>query len=345
MIQSLQLFLYPFAILYDFATRIRNYLYAIGTFKSSTSKICTICVGNIRVGGTGKSPFVEYLLRYSIQKNINTATLSRGYGRSTTGFLKANTHTLSNEIGDESFQYFKKFKNKIDVYVDEKRAHGVEAITSENININLIILDDAYQHRSFNSKNTILLTEFSRPFFNDFLLPFGRLRESRSNAKRANCIVVTKCPEHIKTEEKIHFLNQIYQYSNINTPVFFTTVEYSQPVSVFENEFILNKNDNVVLVCGIDNPKPFIEFCKKKYNVVDVLLYPDHHSFTKSEIKQMTDKKYDNASILTTEKDTSRLIEFESILINKPIFFLPIKVKFVEHEQDFINLFDSWVIA
>jgi len=339
----LAVFLFPFAVLYDIVTRVRNLFYNVGIFKSSTSSIKTICIGNIRVGGTGKSPFVEYLLRNSIKKNIQTGTLSRGYGRTTKGFLKASKTTLPSDIGDESFQYFKNFGNKISVFVDEKRGHGINLIENQNANMELIILDDAYQHRSFNSDYNILLTEYSRPFFNDFLLPMGRLREARIGANRANCIIVTKCPEHVSETVKSEFITHINKYSKNNTPIFFTTIAYSHPQTLFNTSKQISEYEKVIIVCGIDNPLPFVDFCRGKYNVVDTLLFPDHYTFNKSDIDKMTQDKYKECAILTTEKDTSRLLLHEKKLASRPVFYLPIEVKFCENEPAFLSLLDKWI--
>ena len=339
----LTVFLFPFAVLYNIVTRIRNYFYDLGIFKSSTSSIKTICVGNIRVGGTGKSPFVEYLLRYSIKKDIQTSTLSRGYGRITKGFLKAGKNTLSSDIGDESFQYFKNFGDKIAVFVDEKRVHGIDLIKKQNADIELIILDDAYQHRSFSSHYNILLTEYSRPFFNDFLLPMGRLREARIGANRASCVIVTKCPEYVPAEEKQRLIDRINQYTADYTPIFFTTIAYSNPQALFNSSLQMSDYKNVVLVCGIDNPMPFVDFCKGKYNVKDVLIFPDHYTFNESDIDKMTQEKYESCAILTTEKDTSRLLLHAKKLESHSVFYLPIEVKFYENENAFLSLLDKWL--
>lgn len=339
----LTVFLFPFAVLYDIVTRVRNLFYNVGIFKSSTSNIKTICVGNIRVGGTGKSPFVEYLLRNSIKKNIQTGTLSRGYGRTTKGFLKADSKCHVNDIGDESFQYFKKFGNKISVFVDEKRARGIDLIKSQSIGIEFIILDDAYQHRSFIPNYNILLTEYGRPFFNDFLLPMGRLREARIGANRASCVIVTKCPEHISEVAKSEFITHINKYTKNNTPIFFTTIAYSDPQALFNTSKQISEYKKAVIVCGIDNPLPFVDFCNGKYNVADTLLFPDHHTFNESDIDEMTQDKYKDCAILTTEKDASRLLLHEKKLASRPVFYLPIEVKFCENEPAFLSLIDKWI--
>jgi tetraacyldisaccharide 4'-kinase len=329
----LTILLFPFAILYNIVTRARNIFYDLGIFKSSTSSIKTICVGNIRVGGTGKSPFVEYLLRYSIKGKINAGTLSRGYGRKTKGFIMASETTMCNDIGDESFQYYKKFGDKISVFVDEKRVHGVDQIKNH----------DAYQHRSFTSNYNILLTEYTRPFFNDFLLPIGRLREARIGTKRADCIIVTKCPANLPTKEEQKYTDNINKYIKQNTPIFFTTIAYSDPIALFNNSIKINTYKEVVIICGIDNPMPFVDYCKKEFNVVDVLIFPDHHDFDKLDIDNLTHEKYKDCAILTTEKDTSRILLYTEILESQPIFYLPIEVKFIEKESEFVSLLDEWI--
>jgi len=316
-------------------------------FKSRTSPIISICVGNIRVGGTGKSPFVEYLLCFAKNKKIKTGTLSRGYGRKTKGFIHANANSTSTDIGDESLQYLKKFGPEIPVFVGENRVKAIEKIKSNFNDLKLIILDDAFQHRALKANYNILLSEYSRPFYDDYLLPFGMLREARNGAKRADCIIVTKCPSSISESDMKFVETRTRTYSTLDTPIFFTKINYSEPKKLFPQNTSEIKITNVILISGIDNPQPFFDFCREKYHVLDQIVFPDHHSFSENEVLNFINKLKNetNCIILTTEKDTSRLLTYSSLLSEIAVYYLPIEVKFIKNEEIFLSLLDGWISA
>ena len=171
----------------------------------------------------------------------------------------------------------------------------------------------------------------------------GRLREARIGAKRASCVIVTKCPEHVSAEEKKEIIYCISKYTTQNTPIFFTTIAYSNPQALFNASLQIDHYKNIVLVCGIDNPLPFVDFCKKKYNVAEVLIFPDHYTFNESDINKITQEKHKDWAIVTTEKDSSRLLLHAKKLESHPIFYLPIEVKFSEDETAFVSLLDKWI--
>jgi len=198
-------FIFPVAPIYHFVTWVRNKLYDLGLKKSTSYNFPVICVGNLSVGGTGKSPMIEYLI-HLLKDEYKIATLSRGYKRKTTGFLIADQYADADTVGDEPFQFYSKFKNKITVAVDEDRNHGIQELRSSDDSPEVILLDDAFQHRKVKAGLNILLTTYKQPYFKDFALPTGNLREPRTGAHRADIIVITKCPNILTKDEKNHFL-------------------------------------------------------------------------------------------------------------------------------------------
>ena len=325
--------LFPFAILYDFVTRLRNLFFDKGILKQTTFKIPVIVIGNLSVGGTGKTPQTEYLIRL-LKDTYKTAVLSRGYGRKTKGYIRLkDTHT-ANDVGDEPLQYFKKFTN-IDVAVDENRVEGIQNLLAQNKPA-VVLLDDAYQHRKVKGSFYILLTKYNDLFTEDYLLPTGSLRESNKGAKRANIILVTKCPENLLEKEQ----NVIKQkFSKFNKSVFFTSITYAETIKGFYN-FNLEtlKEYSVLLITGIANSKPLTSFLKQHQIAIQHLKYRDHHNFTDIEIVDiLTRFKEDTASkklILTTEKDYVRL----SSNIKK-LSYLPIETSFLQNQhKEFDNL-------
>jgi len=319
--------LFPFAVLYDFVTRIRNLFFDKGILKQTSFKIPVIVIGNLSVGGTGKTPQTEYLIR--LLKDTNkTAVLSRGYGRKTKGYIHLSNKHSANEVGDEPLQYYKKFRN-INVAVDENRVEGIQYLLAQN-KPELVLLDDAYQHRKVKGSFYILLTKYSDLFTDDYLLPTGSLRESSKGAKRANVILVTKCPENLlEKEQKV--IKQ--KFSKFNKSVFFTSITYANTIKGFYN-FNLEtlKEYSVLLITGIANSKPLTSFLKQHQITIQHLKYRDHHNFTDIEIVDIITKfREDTASkklILTTEKDYVRLSS--SI---EELSYLPIKTSFLQNQH------------
>ncbi|MDR2973015.1 MAG: tetraacyldisaccharide 4'-kinase [Bacteroidales bacterium] len=324
----------PLSIVYGMTTAfLRN------SYKTpETFTIPTICVGNLRVGGTGKTPHVEYIAKL-LSRNHNVAILSRGYKRKTKGYINAHeTQNLSYKIiGDEPMQYVTKFPN-IEVAVCEKRKIGIQKLLQKNPELELVILDDAYQHLSVNYSLRILLTEFERPYFNDFPLPSGSLREFSCASKYADIIIVTKCPEKLSEKEKEQFLRKLkpkpYQ------EVFFTRIEYKNYSST-EAEFQPYRKDEIqnsqcLLITGIANPVPLVKYLETQYQTIHKLHFPDHHSFTRKDIEKIILLKEklggENCTVITTEKDATRLQTFE----NMPEYdTIPIEIAFLENESAF----------
>jgi tetraacyldisaccharide 4'-kinase len=317
--------LFPIALLYWLVTFIRNFLYDVGVFKSETFDVPIIAVGNLSVGGTGKSPQIEYLIRL-LSANYKVATLSRGYKRSTTGFVLADYNANAKTLGDEPFQFYTKYPNTI-VAVDEDRVEGIEILLDLNDKPQVILLDDAFQHRKVKAGFYILLTAYDDLFCDDFILPFGNLREPSFGKKRADMIIVTKCPNDLnelaqqKIKEKLH----------VSQPVYFTTIAYDTHVYNGNLKFSVNEiiAEDKIVVAGIAKPNPFFDFLKTKTE--EKMIFSDHHNFDANDIKAISDKAKNN-KIITTEKDFVRL---KDELPKEQLYFLPIQSKFMHEENDF----------
>jgi len=315
--------LFPIVPIYYLVTWLRNRLYDLG-WKSSTSyQIPIICVGNLSVGGTGKTPTIEYLIRF-LNQNYKVATLSRGYKRESSGFIIADESATAISIGDEPFQFYKKFKDVI-VAVDVDRRHGISELIGQK-QPDIILLDDAFQHRKVKAGFTILLTSFDNLYSDDIVLPTGNLREPRSGAKRANLIVVTKCPETISEVEKATVINRLKPLPNQD--VFFSSIVYSENVLNENKNLTLTdlKGETFTLVTGIANPKPLEEYLKYKGLQFEHLEFKDHHNFTDEDILSLKNKK----RILTTEKDYVRLLPY--FKDDNTLFYLPIKLEIDQSE-------------
>ncbi len=299
---------FPFMPIYYLVTSLRNALYDTGVFQSKSYNLPMLCVGNLSVGGTGKTPMVEYLIRL-LKDDNKLATLSRGYKRKTKGFVKADEKATAETIGDEPLQFYQKFKD-ITVAVDADRQHGISELTASGIET--IILDDAFQHRKVKAGLTILLTTFDNPYFNDYVLPTGNLREPREGVKRADIIVVTKCPENISDSQKKEIIKKIKP--KLNQSVFFSWIRYGDiPLEVKERK-------TFTLVTGIANPKPLVTYLKNQNLQFEHLLFKDHHEFSSSEIDNLRGKDL----IFTTEKDYMRLKDH---INNEKLHYLPIEFK------------------
>lgn len=337
-----QILLFPFTILYKLITDFRNHLYNIGSKKSIQFEIPVISVGNLTVGGTGKTPHVEYLIRL-LRQNYAVATLSRGYGRKTKGFRLANSSDSAETIGDESLQLYQKFQSDITVAVGEERALAIPSILFERPETQIILLDDAYQHRPVRPRLNILLTDYNRLFFKDFPFPSGRLRESRKGAKRADIIIVSKCPNDLTQDEKKHIISNIQLYSRLDVPIYFSSIRYAEPISMYSREQITNwdKTLSIILVTGIAQTKPLVQYLDSKYNLTEHLSFGDHHHYSLKDIEKIC-RAFDslqntNKIILMTEKDTVKFRnpEFEESLGERPCYYLSIEIYFQEKERDF----------
>jgi tetraacyldisaccharide 4'-kinase len=322
--------LFPLAIVYDFVTRIRNLCFDKGIFRQIAFKIPVVVVGNLSLGGTGKTPQVEYLIRF-LKNNYKIAVLSRGYKRKTTGFLLLNENHSTSDVGDEPLQYYKKFKN-IQVAVDADRVAGIGHLISQK-KPDVILLDDAFQHRKVKGSYYILLTKFNDLFIDDFLLPSGNLRERRQGADRADIILVTKCPINVSKNEQDSIKQKLTKF---NKKVFFTRISYAE--SVLGHVAILTSelnNFEVLLVTGIANPSPLTAHLNSLNVKFQHLKYADHHHFSENDIKNI-EKSFDAIQspkiILTTEKDYVRL---EDNIKN--LYYLPIATSFLNNENEAFN--------
>ena len=346
--------LYPFSILYGFITSIKNFLYNTEILKSYDFRIPVICVGNITVGGTGKTPHTEYLADL-LRKSFRVAVLSRGYKRKSSGFMIADANSKVSDIGDEPMQIFRKLPG-ITVAVDRNRGHGIETILEEKPETSVILLDDGFQHRRITPGLSILLSDFDRLMIRDHLLPYGNLRESISNMERADIILITKSPENISPIQRRIIVKEISKapYQNL----YFTSITYKDPLPVFESNFqrtIPELNDNriksgAVLLTGIANPKPFYEYLDKRFSEIIHLQFGDHHQFTTIDLNKINDAwaslKSPLKYVITTEKDATRLREFTNFAesVKSSFYYIPVGIKFLNEDKDeFDNLIIDYV--
>jgi len=322
--QLLRYLVFPFTPVYYFATWFRNVLYDAGIKSSKSYTIPVICIGNLSAGGTGKSPMVEYLVRL-LKDNYQLATLSRGYGRQTKGYILADETASASTLGDEPYQFYSKYGKSILVSVCEDRQTGISNLLSANLKPDLILLDDAYQHRKVHAGFSILLTTYSKLYTDDYVLPLGDLREPRVGAKRAQLIVVTKCPEDVSDKEKEHIKRKIKPGSNQD--LFFSSITYPQEVIGVNDTIAFEVLSRFTLVTGIANATPLVTFLEQKGLSFNHLAYKDHHRFNDLEVNELNK----NDLILTTEKDYMRLKEFNS-LRNK-LYYIPIEIDIRENEK------------
>lgn len=341
----------PLSWLYGLGVRLRNQLFELGILKSRSFDVPVISVGNITVGGSGKTPHVEYLINL-LKDKMKIAVLSRGYKRKSKGYILANKDTEMRLIGDEPYQMKKKFKD-IYVAVDKNRCHGIERITNdeETKNTDVILLDDAYQHRYVKPGINILLVDYHRLIIYDKLLPAGRLREPQSGKSRADIVIITKCPKDLKPMEYrviIKAMN-LYPYQQL----FFTTLEYDnlKPVYCGNDRKLdsIRKDENILLLTGIASPKQMIYDLKPYSEKITPLTYPDHHQFTKKDIERINEEFADMPSpkmIVTTEKDNSRLFGMDGLSdeVRHNMYVLPVRIKFMlEQEEEFNHKIISYV--
>ncbi|MEY2630614.1 MAG: Tetraacyldisaccharide 4-kinase [Bacteroidota bacterium] len=325
--------LFPIAVLYGLITSIRNYLYDKGILKSHAFDVPIIAVGNLSVGGTGKTPQIESLIRL-LSPHYKIATLSRGYKRKSEGFILADANSNAEQLGDEPYQYFKKFP-QIQVAVDADRRNGITQLLGQKDKPEVILLDDAYQHRKVKAGFYILLTAYGDLFCDDWMLPTGNLRESRSGAERADMIIITKCPNAIPeiAQEKIK------QKIGLDKPIFFSFVDYDDQVYSATDSLSVSeiKNKTKILLAGIAKPKPFFDFLKADNDVV--ITYPDHHHFSNAEIVALKSQAGEKI-IVTTEKDFVRL---EAEILRKQLYYLPIKSRLISNATTFDQIILDYV--
>lgn len=347
MTKLLRILLFPFSLVFLCITGIRNFLYQIHLLKSSRFDIPTIGIGNLSVGGTGKSPHTEYLIRL-LEDEFVIGTMSRGYGRKTKGYLAAGPTSSGFEIGDEPAQFKRKFPS-VHVAVDENRVRGIMNMVHDHPELEVVLLDDVYQHRAIKPGLMILLTEYNAPFFNDFILPLGNLRETRANVKRADIIVVTKCPEQPGREMKNTLLRKIGRYTQ--APVYFSSIAYGEiyPMSGAEKPGQIS-DQKLFVVTGIANPDNLLKHLKTKSKELLSKAFPDHHKFNERDIAEI-EREFNSFArgegiIITTEKDAMRLLSMSDGIQQKlkqlPIYIQPIHIKFEEADA-FNNVIYEYV--
>jgi tetraacyldisaccharide 4'-kinase len=342
-LKSFRYLFLPIAFLYGGILKFRNWLYDKGILKSASFNFPIICVGNLAVGGTGKTPMVEYLAQMLLPA-YKVATLSRGYKRKTRGFAIANEKTTAIEIGDEPMQFHQKFPELI-VSVGEERLVAIPQLLHQRPETELIILDDAFQHRPVQAGLNILLTEYKNLYTRDFLLPVGDLRDVKTSSKRADIIVVTKCKSDLGEEERKAIIKELKPTAS--QAIYFSEIVYSQPYHLFSKEVgNLNSDTEVLLICGIANPKPLKEFLNKHVGSFDEMRFADHHIFNSTDLRDIKRHFEKNASpqqvILTTEKDGVRLQKFAAELSGYPIYVLPIRHRILFDQQ---TAFETSVIS
>jgi tetraacyldisaccharide 4'-kinase len=333
----IKLLLLPFSLIYGLVVIIRNYMYDKNIMSSTSFSLPVISVGNLSVGGSGKTPHIEYLIRL-LKDHINIGTLSRGYKRKTSGYLQIFQNTKPKDSGDEPLQFKRKFPD-IMVAVSENRDIGIISMVRDKPDIQTILLDDAFQHRAVSPHLNILLTEYNRPFYDDFFLPSGRLRESRSGYKRADIIVITKCPEQLSTSERDEIIKKIEPQKG--QQIFFSKYKYAKPYYLFDPKytFELNSDFQVLLLSAIANTDYLMQYLEPKVSEIVQMEFPDHYDFSPNDIANMN--TYFNRMhkqkkvIITTEKDAMRLNEHKDYLTknNLPVFVLPIEVEFLNNDK------------
>jgi tetraacyldisaccharide 4'-kinase len=337
---------FPFSLLYGAIVFFRNKLYDWKIFQSSKFDLPVISVGNLCVGGTGKTPHIEYLIRL-LKSEFYIAALSRGYGRKSSGFILADTQSTAADIGDEPLQFKRKFNN-VRVAVDAKRVHGIKELRKNFPSLQCILLDDAFQHRAVKPGLSIVLTDYSKLYINDFIVPSGSLREFEGGISRAQIIIVTKCPVILLPIERKRLLSELKPLPNQR--VYFSFIKYGdfQPINSemknpFTKEFYFERNYSILLLTGIANTSSLEYYLKDKVKNIEKAKYADHHSYSLNDITAIKNIFNNIASsnkiILTTEKDAMRLKspEFSEALRELPVFFMPIEIDFHDKDKELFN--------
>jgi tetraacyldisaccharide 4'-kinase len=338
-LKSFRVLLLPFALLYGVVVYVRNWLYNKQYLKSVHFNIPMICVGNLSLGGTGKSPMVEYLLSI-LSDDYKIATLSRGYKRRTKGYALAGVNTTALEIGDEPMQFHIKYPN-VSVAVGERRIEAIPQLIQDVPDLAAVILDDAFQHREIVAGLNILLTDYSNLYCDDVFFPTGDLRDERISAKRANIIVVTKCPENLAEAERDEIIEKLFP--DQHQAIFFTSIAYDTPYHIYDpnKQWNLSVKDEVLLVCGIANPIPLKEYLHEQTQTYYQISYSDHHIFSIEDLNDIKNKfeqiTADSKIILTTEKDAVRLVKYTEELNTIPLYVLPIKPNFLFNSKEAFN--------
>ena len=344
-LKSFRILLLPFSIVYWFAAWLRNFFYNTKIFRSSSFGLPVICIGNLSVGGTGKSPMVEFLIS-QLQDKFKLATLSRGYKRKTRGYALANENTTSLDIGDEPMLFHRKFPD-VPVAVGEERLVAIPQLLHDKPGTQVIILDDAFQHRAVNAGLNILLTDYNNLFTRDFYLPTGDLRDLRANYKRADIIVVTKCKFELTAEEADQLSNEISPLPG--QQLFFSSIQYGNPYHITNHApFELDTTTEVLLVTGIASPQPLKRLLEERCHSYQLMSFSDHYIFRIDDLRDIR-RRFDRIEapkkiILTTEKDAMRLMKFKNELEKLPVYVIPISHHFLfEEEMKFLSAVTKFI--
>ena len=345
LLRPIRILLFPFSIIYGFIILIRNFLFNKRILSSTSFNLPVICVGNLAVGGTGKSPMVEFLIK-ALKNEFAIAILSRGYKRKTKGYALANETSTVLQIGDEPMQFHIKFPD-VPVAVGEERLVAIPQLLHDLPSTEVIILDDAFQHRSVKAGLNILLTDHNNLFSRDWYLPTGDLRDDPRSYKRADIIVVTKCPNEIDEEEKKQLSAElrVMPYQEI----FFSSIKYGTPYHlVNKNEKIVSDKTEVLLLTGIANPRSLKKFVFENYSTYYQSSYNDHHIYTIDDLREII-KRFSNMPakdkiILTTEKDAVRLSKFHNEITDLPFYVIPVEPEFLFGEGEvFTKLISNFI--
>ncbi|VXD12092.1 tetraacyldisaccharide 4'-kinase [Marinoscillum sp. 108] len=331
-----QVIVFPFALLFDLIIRLRNLLYDHGVKKTVRFDTNVVVVGNLSIGGTGKTPMIDYLVRYFQGQDKKICTLSRGYGRRTYGFRLATIADTPDTIGDEPYMYLQKYHGIVPVAVGAERDLAISELLGHVPDAHAILLDDAFQHRRVTPSVSIVLTTYENPLHRDYLLPAGRLREARRGVQRADIVVVTKCPEYMSEADQVRMRHEIQKYTS--AAVYFMTVQYDPLVPVFRNGCELKRN--VLGISGMANPEPFENYLHRNYAVKHTYNYRDHYRYKPADVRDILREMDEDTSLITTEKDMVKLKQFQE-LRDYSCFYLPIRTKFLKDESLFLSNLES----
>ena len=345
LLRPVRILLFPLSLIYGLIVFLRNRMYDSNIFSSTSFALPIICVGNLSVGGTGKSPMVEFLVK-NLKGKYRIAVLSRGYKRKTKGYALANERSNALEIGDEPMQFHVKFPD-IAIAVGEERMVAIPQLLHDRPATQAIILDDAFQHRAVNAGLNILLTDYNNLYTRDWFLPTGDLRDERASARRAAIIIVTKCPPDISQQERELIIKEISPQPHQH--VFFACLRYEQPHHITQKNLrLITPDDEVLLVTGIANPRPLKNHLQEHSKTYYQIAYNDHHIFTIDDLREIK-KRFEQINaekkmVITTEKDAVRLAKFEHELKDLPWYVLPIGHHFLFGEaQSFIDIIGNFI--
>ena len=329
----LTVLLLPFSWLYAAVLTVRNWLYDNGYKNSVSFAVPLLAVGNLRVGGTGKTPHVAWLVAALLRQGHRPAILSRGYGRRTTGPRLTAAADSAATVGDEPWQYFQEFGSaQVPVAVAEKRRLGVDLLLHQHPEITVVVLDDAYQHRAVRPTLNLLLSDFAQPFYHDHVLPAGRLRESRVGARRADVVIITKCPPDLSEAVRANLTSEVRRYARPGVPVLFSAFDYGPPRPLLPGAAAPAAGGPALLLTGIARPAPLRRYLTEQgYDLVFHARFPDHHAFTLADLAALRAHWQPGWPIFTTAKDATRLLNpgLRPSVADLPIYTIPIRVAFL----------------